>query len=52
MSLEKYADVLELSVKQFVMQSSPSSLGQIIKMLMLLVTKLVIFLYRTRLMLE
>ena len=29
MSLEKYEDLLELSVKQFVMQSSPSSLGQI-----------------------
>ena len=29
MSLEKYEDLLELSVKQFVMQSSPSCLGQI-----------------------
>ena len=29
MSLEKYEDLLELSVKQFVMHSSPSSLGQI-----------------------
>ena len=29
MSLEKYEDFLELSVKQFVMQSSPSSLGQV-----------------------
>ena len=29
MPLEKYEDFLELSVKQFVMQSSPVSLGQI-----------------------
>ena len=29
MSLEKYEDLLELSVEQFVMQSGPSSLGQI-----------------------
>ena len=29
MSLEKYEDVFDLSVKQFVMQSSSSSLGQI-----------------------
>ena len=29
MSLDKYEDILELSVKQFVMQSSPTSLGQI-----------------------
>ena len=29
MSLEKYEDLLELSVKQFVMQSSLSFLGQI-----------------------
>ena len=29
MSLEKYEDILELSVKQFVMKSSLASLGQI-----------------------
>ena len=29
MPLEKYEDFLELSVKRFVMQSSPISLGQI-----------------------
>ena len=27
--LEKYEDVLELSIKQYVMQLSPTSLGQI-----------------------
>ena len=30
MSLEKYEDLLELYARQFVIQSSPSSLGQII----------------------
>ena len=29
MALEKYEDFLELSVKQFVIQSNPISLGQI-----------------------
>ena len=29
MALEKYEDFLELTVKQFVIQSSPISLGQI-----------------------
>ena len=45
--LEKYEDVLELSIKQYVMQLSPTSLGQIMcdlwKTYMMLVTKLVIF---------
>ena len=47
LSLEKYEDALEWSVKQYVMQLSPTSLGQIMcdlwKMFMMLVTKLVIF---------
>ena len=30
MSLEKYEDFIELSVKQFVIQSNPISLGQIL----------------------
>ena len=30
MPLESYEDFLELSVKQFVIQSSPTSLGEII----------------------
>ena len=55
MSLEKYEDLLELSVKQFVMQSNPffprsdNVRCKKNQTLMLLVTKLVIFLYRTRL---
>ena len=46
MPLEKYEHFLELSVKQFVIQSSPSFLGQIMcgvsknQTLMLLVAKL------------
>ena len=30
MSLRKYEDFLELSIKQFIIQSSPISVGQII----------------------
>ena len=57
MPLEKYEHFLELSVKQFVIQSSPISLGQIMcgvsknQTLMLLVAKLArYFLYLTRVM--
>ena len=54
MPLEKYEYLLELSIKQFVIQSSPISLSQIIcgvknLTLMLLVAKLASYvLYRTR----
>ena len=54
MPLEKYEDFLELSVKQFVIQSNPISLGQIMcgvwnQTLLLLVAKSVrYFLYQTR----
>ena len=57
MPLEKNEDFLELSVKQFLIQSSPISLGQIMcgvwknQAIMLLVTKSVrYFLYQTRVM--
>ena len=57
MPLEKYEDFLELSVKQFVIQSNPTSLGQIMcsfwknQILLLLVAKSVrYFLYQTRVM--
>ena len=45
--IKKYEGILELSIKQFLTQPSPTSLGQVMcdvwKMLMLLVTKLDIF---------
>ena len=56
MTLEKYEDFLELSVQQFVIQSSQISLGQIMcgdwrtKQMLLVAKSVRYFLYQTKVM--